>query len=113
MRYVINGTTGLLGRNLLFEILKQNLKNLDDIEIIILGKGFHGKSLEVRMNEIIFEDGFDYLDIDRSPDVFLFIKSRISYIEFDLGQPDLGISKENIKLLKSKRIDVFFIMPLY
>ena len=33
MRIVITGATGLLGRNLLFEIIKQDLNNLDDLEI--------------------------------------------------------------------------------
>jgi hypothetical protein len=108
MQYVIDGTTGLLGRNLLFEILKQNLNCLDDIEIIILGKGTNGTSLESRMNEIILEDGFDYLNLDKNSDYFSQIKDIIIYIDFDLTKNDLGISKDSLKILKNEKIDIFY-----
>ncbi len=80
MRFLLDGTTGLLGRNLLFEIIKQNLNNLDNIEIIILGKESGGICLECRMDEIILNDGFDYLNLDRNSDYFSYIKSRIKFI---------------------------------
>ncbi len=108
MRIVIDGTTGLLGRNLLFEILKQNLNHLDDIEIIILGKGTNSKSLESRMNEIILEDGFNYLDLNKMSDCFEEIKSHIIYIDFDLTKPCLGISAEDIEILRKGKIDYFY-----
>jgi len=108
MRFVIDGATGLLGRNLLFEILKQNLKCLDDIEMIILGKESGGKSLERRMDEIIFDDGFDYLNLEKNIETLLEIKSRIKLVEFDLTKPCLGISKEDIEILKKEKIDYFF-----
>lgn len=108
MRFVIDGTTGLLGRNLLFEILKQNLKFLDDIEIIILGKGSNGVTLESRMNAIIFNDGSNYLNLPKDSDYFEQIKSRIIYIDFDLTMPCLGISFEDIEILKKSKIDYFY-----
>ncbi|MBM2814948.1 MAG: binding 4 protein [Ignavibacteria bacterium] len=108
MRFVIDGTTGLLGRNLLFEILKQNLKSLDEIEIIILGKGSNGKTLECRMKEIIIDDGFDYLNLNKNSDYYEQIKERIIYIDFDLTKPDLGISRKALEILKKEKIDYFF-----
>ena len=108
MRFVVDGTTGLLGRNLLFEILKQNLKKLDEVEIIILGKGTNGNTLESRMNEIIITDGFDYFNLDRNSDYFNQIKSRIIYIEFDLTKTDLGLNQNALSILKRDKIDFFF-----
>jgi len=108
MRFVIDGTTGLLGRNLLFEILKQNLKCLDDIEIIILGKGSNGVTLESRMNGIILDDGSNYLNLPIDSDYFEQIKSRIIYIDFDLTKPCLGISLSDIEILKKSKIDFFY-----
>jgi len=108
MRFVIDGATGLLGRNLLFEILKQNIKCLEDIEIIILGKESGGISLDCRMNEIIFDDGFNYLNIDKTIENLIDIKCRIKFIEFDLTLPDLGVSQKDFQLLKNESIDYFF-----
>ncbi|GAB1372931.1 hypothetical protein MASR1M45_29950 [Candidatus Kapaibacterium sp.] len=108
MRFAIDGTTGLLGRNLLFEILKQNLKALDKIEILILGKGANGLTLEQRMNAIIYDDGFNYLAQDRNSELFNQIKSRIYYIDFDLTKADLGISNSGLAILKNGSIDYYF-----
>ncbi len=108
MRFLLDGTTGLLGRNLLFEIIKQNLNNLDNIEIIILGKESGGICLECRMDEIILNDGFDYLNLDRNSDYFSYIKSRIKFIEFDLTKPNLGLCPDDIQFLRKEKIDYFF-----
>lgn len=108
MKYLIDGTTGLLGRNLLFEILKQNVKCLDDIEIVILGKGSNGSTLENRMNAIILNDGFDYLNLDKNSGYFEQIKSRISYIDIDLSKSNFAFSFEDIELLKKLKIDIYY-----
>lgn len=110
MRVAIDGTTGLLGRNLLFEILKQHINKLDDIEIVIFGKGTNGYSLQARMEDIIFNDGFDYLKIDKTDEnpKIEEIRTRIKYIDFDLTLSDLGISQENLDYLKKVRIDYFY-----
>lgn len=38
MRVVVTGATGLLGRNFVFEVIKQNIHRLDQVEIILLGR---------------------------------------------------------------------------
>ncbi|OGU13832.1 MAG: hypothetical protein A2X61_07275 [Ignavibacteria bacterium GWB2_35_12] len=108
MRFLLDGTTGLLGRNLLFEILKYNLNCLDEIEIIILGKESGGVCLECRMDDIILNDGFDYLNIEKNLDYFSHIKSRIKFIEFDLTKPCLGLNPDDIQILRKEKIDFFF-----
>ena len=45
----MTGATSLLGRNLLFEIIKQNINDLDKLEIIVLGKEKNGKNLSRRI----------------------------------------------------------------
>ena len=49
MRIAMTGATSLLGRNLLFEIIKQNINDLDKLEIIVLGKEKNGKNLSRRI----------------------------------------------------------------
>jgi len=110
MRFAIDGTTGLLGRNLLFEILKQNLNCLEDIEIILLGKSDGNKTFEDRMDDIILNDGSDYLRLDKTKNKSKLdeIKTRLKFIDFDLTLSDLGISSENVNYLKKNKIDYFY-----
>lgn len=110
MRILLNGTTGLLGRNLLFEILKKNIGNLDKIELILLGKSIDRLSFKERMKEIIQGDGFDYLKLDINNDLSLFdeIISIMTFIEYDLTLPDLRIAQDDFAKLKTCEIDHFF-----
>ena len=110
MRILLNGTTGLLGRNLLFEILKHNLSKPDDLEIIVLDKSKDGITLKQRIVSILLNDGFDYLDVktkDR-PRYLNFIMQKIILIEYDLTLPNLGISNEVIQKLQRYSIDCCF-----
>ena len=47
MRIALTGVTGLLGRNLLFEFIRQHEHDLDNLEIFILGRNGREKSLLV------------------------------------------------------------------
>lgn len=49
MRIAMTGATSLLGRNLFFEIIKQNTSDLENLEIIVLGKEKNGKNLSRRI----------------------------------------------------------------
>lgn len=81
-RIVITGATGLIGRNLLFEIIKQNMAALDNWEIIILGRGKNEESLEKRISDIINLDGIDYFGnvIKRKDDLNIIKKKCLQYI---------------------------------
>ncbi|OGC21540.1 hypothetical protein A2291_02725 [candidate division WOR-1 bacterium RIFOXYB2_FULL_42_35] len=110
MRIAITGATGLLGRNLVFEIIKQNINNLNDLEIIVLGRDEKNMVLSGRMKYILLEDGFDYLGIrdkERNQKLEEINKCIVS-ISFDLSKDKLAISDEDFAILKGKTIDYFF-----
>ena len=104
LRIAITGATGLLGRNLLFEFIKQNLHQLDEIDVFILGRRSEGKGLKDRIEEIIREDGCLYCGTDRAGDIL----ARIQTMEMDLIQEKLRLSREDYARLKSFKIDFFF-----
>lgn len=110
MRIAITGATGLLGRNLLFEILKHNLTNLDNLEILFFGRKTKTSSLEDRIKDIIDNDGNQYIGINENtnPNLKTAIYKSIYPIEFDLINSNLGISSTHINHLKNNKIDYFF-----
>ena len=110
MRIALTGATGLLGRNLLFEILKQNLSKLDDLEILVLGRSLKNYPLKNRLKDIIADDGYAYIGIDanKSQEILKIIDECIVPIPFDLSKDKLGISAENMEILKRNKIDYFF-----
>lgn len=110
MRIALTGATGLLGRNLLFEVLKQNLNNLDDLEIIVFGRSKNNLPLIERLKDILANDGCYYLGIDMQNDIDFIkkIESCIIPVEFDLGRKNLGISTDDFEKIKTIPIDYFF-----
>ncbi len=110
IRIVMTGSTGLLGRNLLFEFIKKNIDQLDQLEVLIMGGSKFGKNLKERMNNIVLNDGRDYLSLD---DVLLsdlksWLNSHVYYIESNLCDDRLGISNKQFDVLKNRKIDYFF-----
>ena len=80
----MTGATGLLGRNILFEIIKQNLSQLDRVKIIILGRSTPSLTLHQRMQEIIVSDGLYYLNAPHSGTLLKLAMSTLVCIEFDI-----------------------------
>ncbi len=110
IRFALTGATGFLGRNLLLEIIKQNYKNLSDIEIIILGRSSKEDSLHYRIMNILAEEVLDYIDDSNLEinDFLQAISSRIKCVNIALGEPNLGVSHDDFKVLSAKTIDFFF-----
>jgi nucleoside-diphosphate-sugar epimerase len=110
MRIALTGATGLLGRNLLFEIIKQYLGKLDTLEILILGRSEKDSSLDNRLETIIDKDGSYYLGFNGhlSTDNKFDILRHSVPIFFDLTHEYLGISTDSYNILKRKDIDFFF-----
>jgi len=109
MRIAITGATGLVGRNLLLEIIKQNLNNLADVEVVILGKSKHNKSLQQRIETILFAEGPDYIAAERltTAELAQFSETQIRYVDIELSEPDLGISAADHEKLREAPIDFF------
>ena len=106
MRIALTGATGLLGRNLLFEILKQNLNNLNNLEILILYRPKDNTQASDRIEEIITNDGLDYLKANT--DILPNILKSIHTISFDLLKDNLSISLNDFKVLMNGKISYFF-----
>jgi len=110
MRVAITGATGLLGRNLLFEIIKQNLDNLDSLKIFILGRNKFGVNIRQRVRQILLDDGFSYLSLsgERAEEVNTRLEDVITCIEADLDEHKMDIRPGDLGQLKAAPIDLFF-----
>lgn len=109
-RFAITGATGLLGSNLLFEIVKRNISGLDKIEIIILGRGKNNLAIEQRIKDLMVNEGSSYLGLSKDEilDTPFLFKNVIRCVHLDLDKPDLGISAEDYDYLKASPIDIVF-----
>ena len=107
--YALTGVTGLLGRNVFFEIIKDNLENLNDIEFIILGRSSIKEGLEKRVKDIFFSEGLNYLSINAKHDIEFdsFFETNITYVEINLSSLNIISETEQEKLL-GKSINYFF-----
>ncbi|NBV07310.1 MAG: NAD-dependent epimerase/dehydratase family protein [Proteobacteria bacterium] len=110
MLIAMTGANGLLGRNLLLEIIKQNYKNLSDLEVFVFGRSTNSETLHKRIIGILSEEAFDYInDKDVEKDELIKILSeKIKCFEFNLGEPSNKVSEDDLKKLSSKEIDFFF-----
>lgn len=104
MIVAITGITGLLGRNLAFELLQRYQHKLDSLTILALGRSSKTNSLPERVAAMLQDDGRHYL---RTDDIRPFL-ARIRCIDFELEQPGLGMEEAQIKALQKRPIDLFF-----
>lgn len=110
--YLLTGATGLLGRNLLFEIIKQHANDLSNINIFLLGRSSKEDNLTTRIFNIIENDGTDYLSIEKDAynDLKQTLSSVIHCIHFELEGNNELLSPGDEALLKNHGIDYFFHM---
>ncbi len=109
MRLAITGATGVVGRHLLFEFIKQHLGRLDELEVLVLGRADAdaGASLRERMERVVLEDGAPYvLGEGRGPGALTdYCRERIRCVDMDLEREDLALSVADLRLLRSEPID--------
>ncbi len=106
----LTGVTGLLGRNLFLEILKQNRNNLSEIKFIIFGRDSKEDSLKTRLIKILEEELIDYID-DLSFDfkqIYHWLETNVKLINYKLDQSQLAISSQDLIFLEQSQIDFFF-----
>lgn len=110
LRIVITGATGLLGRNLMFEVIKQNLSNLGNLELIVLGRDFGGKKLKDRIFNILRDDGKRYIlsDVNKINELLVNLEGSIRCLSADLEQEGLGLNEEGFNCLSKNPIDIFY-----
>ena len=107
--YALTGITGSLGRNVFFELLKNNLTKLNTLQFIIFGRPSSDQTLKERVKRIFQSEGVNYLGC--SPSELLrfdsFLDTQISYINLDLSQ-DRIISKTDALNLRNQSIHSFY-----
>jgi len=110
INYLLTGATGLLGRNLLFEIIKQHFHDLTGINIFLLGRHSKEHNLATRIFNIIQNDGIDYLSISREQfdDLCATFASIIHCIDFELEGTGNLLSQADEMMLRSRGVDYFF-----
>jgi len=111
-RIAITGATGLLGRNLLFQILKENLTTLDNIELVLFIRMVKNEDPKLRLKEILLADGIDYLNLEpqeaKSNTLIEHILKNIKVVNIDLSGVNLDISVKDADYIKKTRFDLFF-----
>lgn len=101
MRVLLTGATGLLGRNILFELIMQNVNFGSTYQITILGRSKGEQSLAERIYDIIENDGLGYLSIDQldASDFIEGLTGTLSFIEWDLDSESHELAQANSSLL--------------
>lgn len=110
MKFALTGATGLLGRNLLLEIIKRNHRKLGDIEIVIFGRDSTQKEIKKRIIDILVSELGQYLKGTNLNQEHLleFAEQNLICINTHLDKENLSISPKTLKTLKDKHIDYFF-----
>lgn len=99
----LTGATGLLGSNILFELLKGYEGSPGSLTIWVLGRAGKHHSLRERIRQLLANDGAHYLNrSDTAP--FL---ECIQTIDCHLGQPNLGISEDSFRKMKKEPPHLF------
>ncbi|MDD3089365.1 MAG: SDR family oxidoreductase, partial [Candidatus Omnitrophica bacterium] len=110
MRIVITGATGLIGRNLLFEFVKREFNDPQDLNVIVLGRPLGGMPIRKRVHRILLEDGLEYIDPGRTGLAKLkdICGTGVKALSIDISKDGLGLSDEDYRELKKAPIDIFF-----
>ena len=107
----MTGATGLLGRNLLFELIRRHRQKLDELEIIVLGRGEGpGTSLWPRLRRILISDGFSYMSVpvEERRELLAQLAGVIRCVDLDLGDGDAVVRAGQLEKFRGHSIDCFF-----
>jgi thioester reductase-like protein len=103
MVVALTGATGLLGSNILFELLKQYQGAAEPLVLWVLGRSNATNTLEERIHQLLNEDGRYYLGASY-PAGF---PESIRTVDCHLDQPGLGISEDSLQQMKQHPPDLF------
>ena len=110
LRIALTGATGLLGRNMLFEIIKNHQHNLENLEIFVLGRNSTEHQLRDRIYEILMTDGLDYLAVNTEDmeDFLNRLHTVVHIVNIDLTVEKLNLHPDDFQKLNTAPIDYFF-----
>ncbi len=99
----------MIGRNIFYEYIRQNLSNLGKLQVFLLGRKSIKYSFRERVMRNLLVDGADYCGIEHGAKPLEdFVRDNVHFIDMDLYCDSIGISPSAIELLKASRIDYFF-----
>lgn len=106
--FLLTGATGLLGGNLLLEILKDMLRTGKTHEIWLLGKDSAGLSLSERIRAAVLEDGGAYLELDEHEQAQVIddLLNCVHYVQSNMEADKFGISDNDLQKLSATPMDV-------
>ena len=107
--FALTGVTGLVGSHLLFEIIKQNVHQLNRTRILLLGRDEEEGSLRERVAEIFRQGGYSYLgDAVYDPaELTHFLSHQVICIHFPLDREE-ALPAADWQALRGTPIDFFF-----
>jgi nucleoside-diphosphate-sugar epimerase len=108
MRIAMTGPTSLLGRNVLFELFVQNFGQLDDLDLILLGRDKPGTSLRERVKEMFALMTPDYFSTAQLDVINDHLDQRTRFMDINLQRDKLGMSDADFQILAAAPIDFFF-----
>jgi nucleoside-diphosphate-sugar epimerase len=103
MVVALTGATGLLGSNILFELLKRYEDSPGSLTIWVLGRPGGHHSLRERIRQLLANDGAHYL---HTPDTEPLLEC-IQTVDFHLDQPNLGIPEDSFRKMKKEPPHLF------
>jgi len=107
--YVVTGITGLLGGNFLWEVIKNNITDLDNIRIFCLGRSSDVMPIGQRINQLVNNGGLDYFanGLSNKESMAEKVCNAITPIAIDLKEDKMNLKEEDFLLLKKNKIDYF------
>lgn len=110
VRFVLTGVTGLLGRNLMFEIIKNHRNSLEKLVLVVIGRPSKSESLFLRVKRILEEELLDYMGNRdcHSSIIDVLMNNCIKCIEYSLDGSEIKVREEFKDLVFKEEIDVFF-----
>ena len=107
MRIAMTGATGMLGSELLFEIVKQHLNCLDQLQLFVLGRA-NDSTPPQRIQDLFTSGGLDYMQLSPDAGILKHLRNAIIPIVFDFSNEEPGLAGEDLSQLRNGQIDFFF-----
>jgi nucleoside-diphosphate-sugar epimerase len=110
LRFALTGATGLLGSNVLWEIIKRHISDLESLKIFILGRGKKKESLRERILSLLLSNGLTYItdDLALQNDIKNLFDKICVFVDYDLTNSGERVASNLWSEMRSAPIDFFY-----